>query len=387
MIKRISTLLLAFSLAACSLASLPLCGYAVDVKTNDGQISPSVEEETGETAAPLRADQIEEGSYDITVRSSSSMFRVTACELSVAEGKMTANMTLSGTSYLRLYMGTDSEAASAPESDCISYTENPDGTYSYTVPVEALNKELDCAAFSGRSNQWFPRTLVFESSSLPEEAILTATSPENMEQEKDSDSDQIAEDAALTKKDTYEKASSVKASRIHYAPVALADGNYSIKVDMTGGSGKASISSPAEMTVKNGRATARIQWSSPNYDYMVIDDLLYEPVNEDGNSVFEIPVTRFDGGMKVIADTTAMSQPYEIEYILDFNSEETERLGISTKTKGILMLLIILAVILAGFINGRLRSGKVKYDAENEEAELAKQASAKPVSKKKKKLR
>ena len=386
MTKRITTLL-AFFLATCLLAALPLCSYAIQVKTNDGQISTSVETEAGETASPLRADQIEEGTYDITVRSSSSMFRVTSCKLTVADGKMTADMTLSGTSYLRLYMGTDSEAASAAESDCIPYTENVDGTYSYTVPVEALNKELDCAAFSGRSNQWFPRTLVFESSSLPEEAILPAASTENMEKEEYPGSGQIVEDTASAKKDTYEKASSAKASRIHYAPVTLADGKYSVKVTMTGGSGKASIDSPAEMTVKNGRATARIQWSSPNYDYMVIDGLLYEPINEEGNSVFEIPVTKFDGDMKVIADTTAMSQPYEIEYTLDFHSEETEPLGISAKTKGILMLVIILAVILAGFANGRLRSGKVKYDAENEEAELAKQASAKPVSKKKKKLR
>ena len=176
-------------------------------------------------------------------------------------------------------------------------------------------------------------------------------------------------------------------AKIHYAPVSMADGEYKIEVTMTGGSEKASIQSPADMTIKNGHATARIQWNSPNYDYMVVDGLRYEPVNDTGNSVFEIPVTKFDGGMKVIVNTTAMSRPYEIEYILNFDSEKAERQGMSTKTQGILLLLIILAVIITGFIRGRLRSGKVLYDEMTEEAELERKLSTKPVSKKKKKLR
>ena len=69
------------------------------------------------------------------------------------------------------------------------------------------------------------------------------------------------------------------------------DGEYSIQVDLEGGSGKASVTSPTILTVKDGQAYAQIQWSSSNYDYMIVDGEKYLPTNEEGmNSVFEIPV-------------------------------------------------------------------------------------------------
>ena len=85
------------------------------------------------------------------------------------------------------------------------------------------------------------------------------------------------------------------------------DGEYSIQVDLEGGSGKASVTSPTILTVKDGQAYAQIQWSSSNYDYMIVDGEKYLPTNEEGmNSVFEIPVLSMDEGMPVIADTTAI---------------------------------------------------------------------------------
>ena len=87
---------------------------------------------------------------------------------------------------------------------------------------------------------------------------------------------------------------------------------------MEGGSGKASVTSPTGFTVKDGKVTASVEWSSPYYDYMLIGDEKYEPVNKDGNSVFEIPVDGFDYPMEVVADTVAMSTPHEIEYTLTF---------------------------------------------------------------------
>ena len=93
------------------------------------------------------------------------------------------------------------------------------------------------------------------------------------------------------------------------------DGEYSIQVDLEGGSGKASVTSPTILTVKDGQAYAQIQWSSSNYDYMIVDGEKYLPTNEEGmNSVFEIPVLSMDEGMPVIADTTAMGAPHEIDY-------------------------------------------------------------------------
>ena len=83
------------------------------------------------------------------------------------------------------------------------------------------------------------------------------------------------------------------------------------------------MDSPAKLTVSGGKATARIVWSSPNYDYMVVDGTKYLPVeNPDSeNSTFEIPVAGFDYPLPVRADTTAMSQAHEIEYTLTFDSE------------------------------------------------------------------
>ena len=107
----------------------------------------------------------------------------------------------------------------------------------------------------------------------------------------------------------------------------LPDGTYNINLDFEGGSGKASIASPAEVTISGGAATATVQWSSPNYDYMIVDGQKYMPVNTDGNSVFEIPV-KLDTPMQVIGDTVAMSKPHEIEYTLTFHSDSaTEVLG------------------------------------------------------------
>lgn len=98
------------------------------------------------------------------------------------------------------------------------------------------------------------------------------------------------------------------------------DGTYSIEVSLTGGSGKASIDSPTTLTIEGNSMTARIVWSSSHYDYMVVDDTRYEPLDGEDTSVFEIPVNALDEDLEVVADTTAMSVPHEITYILHFDS-------------------------------------------------------------------
>lgn len=124
----------------------------------------------GAEGNPITADRLNDGSYNITVTSSSSMFRITDCTLNVENSKMTADMTLSGTGYEKLYMGKGSDAENAADSEYIFFTDN-DGKYTYTVPVEALDTEIDCAAFSIRRQEWYDRSLVFESASLPDRAI------------------------------------------------------------------------------------------------------------------------------------------------------------------------------------------------------------------------
>ncbi|MEI3304048.1 MAG: ABC transporter substrate-binding protein [Lachnospiraceae bacterium] len=112
------------------------------------------------------------------------------------------------------------------------------------------------------------------------------------------------------------------------------DGTYQMEVELLGGSGRASVTSPAKVEIKDGKAVATLEWSSPNYDYMVVDGEKYLPVNTEGNSVFRIPVEAFDQDIAVIADTVAMSTPHEIEYTLNFHAGENGQNAAKADTTG-----------------------------------------------------
>lgn len=139
------------------------------------------------------------------------------------------------------------------------------------------------------------------------------------------------------------------------------DGEYSIQVDLEGGSGKASVTSPTLITVQDGAVTAHIQWSSSNYDYMIVDGEKYLPTNEEGmNSVFEIPILTLDEAMPVIADTTAMGAPHEIEYTLTFYSDSIGSKSqlpqeAAKRVVGVAMVIIVGGGILNYFVNKRNR--------------------------------
>lgn len=74
----------------------------------------------------------------------------------------------------------------------------------------------------------------------------------------------------------------------------ITDGDYTVELTLSGGSGKASIKSPASIHIENGEITAEIIWSSSNYDYMEIGGAEYYPVNSDGNSTFIVKIEGFD---------------------------------------------------------------------------------------------
>lgn len=105
----------------------------------------------------------------------------------------------------------------------------------------------------------------------------------------------------------------------------LADGTYQADVTLTGGSGRATVDSPAAITVKDGKIYATIVWSSPYYDYMIVaDETYYNEAKVGENSTFTIPLEKLPCEISVIADTTAMSVPHEIEYTLSFVLKETD---------------------------------------------------------------
>ena len=101
--------------------------------------------------------------------------------------------------------------------------------------------------------------------------------------------------------------------------IKLEDGEYTVNVELEGGSGRASVDSEAKVKVTDGQAYATIVWSSTYYDYMLVDGKKYTNENEGGNSTFTFPIAGVPCTMDVVGDTTAMSQPHEIDYTLTFS--------------------------------------------------------------------
>lgn len=276
-----------------------------------------------EGMVPVYGKDIVDGTYSVEVESSSSMFRIVKAELTVADGDMSAVITLGGKGYLRLFMGTGEEAVAADESAYAEYKEDAEGAYTYEIAVEALNKELECTGFSKRKEKWYDHQICFDAATLPKEALLielpteNSSGTENMETGRNdgADENRNSETETATEAELY----------LEPAETDLADGTYKINVDMAGGSGKATIESPATLKVSENKATAVLVWSSPNYDYMIVNGEKYLPVNTEGNSTFEIPVLLFDGEMPVTADTVAMGTPHEIEYTLTFHTDSIEK--------------------------------------------------------------
>ena len=141
----------------------------------------------------------------------------------------------------------------------------------------------------------------------------------------------------------------------------LEDGEYSIQVDLEGGSGKASVSSPTLMIVKDGRMYAELQWSSSNYDYMIVDGEKFLNESEEGrNSVFTVPITVLDDKMEVIADTLAMGAPHEINYTLTFYEDSIGSKGQLPQEAAKRVVAVALVIIIGGgilnyFVNKRNR--------------------------------
>lgn len=234
--------------------------------------------------------ELTDGTYSIEVESSSSMFKIAKAELTISGDEMSAVLTLSGTSYGKLFMGTADAAATAEEADCIAFVEDADGAYTYTIPVSALDTPIDCAAYSINKEEWYDRQLTFLSATI-------STGAETSE--------------ATAINEAKEEAPTV---------TEVTDGTYSVEVTLGGGSGKSTVLSPATITITGDSMVAKIEWSSSNYDYMIVDGEKYLPVNTEGNSVFEIPVAALDTELDVIGDTVAMSKPREVEYTLTFHS-------------------------------------------------------------------
>ena len=276
--------LLAVSLAGCGSSASSVASSASSEAVSSVAES-AVSEAASESAAASSARTLEDGTYTAEFDTDSSMFHVNEASdgkgtLTVEDGQMTLHISLQSKKIVNLYVGMAADAPDheadwlQPTTDTVTYS---DGTseevYGFDVPVEALDTDFQLAIL-GTKGKWYDHTV----------------SVRNVEA-------QAAE-----------------------AVETPADGSYTCEVTLEGGSGRATVDSPAALTVADGKMTATIVWSSPNYDYMIVDGEKYLPTNTEGNSTFEIPVSALGTPLSVVADTVAMSTPHEIEYTLTFSA-------------------------------------------------------------------
>ncbi len=263
----------------------------------------ATEESTDKTAdaAADAADKLDlaDGFYIAEFSTDSTMFHVNEVSdgkgvLQVTDGKGMIHIVLPSKNVLNLYPGLAEDAEKEGAELLVPTTEEvtyPDGlteeVYAYDVPVPVIGEEFDLALI-GKKEVWYDHKVVV---SDPVPMV------ENAENADDSEN---TEDSAE----------------------ALNDGEYLLNVTLTGGSGKSTVESPAVAKDTDEGTVVTIKWSSPHYDYMIVDDVTYYPVNTEGNSVFEIPFKDITAPVTVIADTVAMSTPHEIEYVLDFSKAE-----------------------------------------------------------------
>ena len=276
--------LLTASLAGCGSSASNVASSASSEAVSSVAES-AVSEAASESAAASSARTLEDGTYTAEFDTDSSMFHVNEASdgkgtLTVEDGQMTLHISLQSKKIVNLYVGMAADAPDheadwlQPTTDTVTYS---DGTseevYGFDVPVEALDTDFQLAIL-GTKGKWYDHTV----------------SVRNVEA-------QAAE-----------------------AVETPADGSYTCEVTLEGGSGRATVDSPAALTVADGKMTATIVWSSPNYDYMIVDGEKYLPTNTEGNSTFEIPVSALGVPLSVVADTVAMSTPHEIEYTLTFSA-------------------------------------------------------------------
>ena len=290
-------------LSACLLLGGCGAGQAADatsaestVAAQESTVTPTESTETAETVSTETAQdkaQLPDGVYAAEFSTDSSMFHVSeACDgkgtLTVKDGVMTIHISLGSKKILNLYPGLAEDAAKdgavllEPTTDTVTYSDGmTEEVYGFDVPVPVIGEEFDLALI-GTKGKWYDHQVKV--------------------------SDPVAEDSR-------------EAANGFFDMSALADGSYTIELTMEGGSGRASIQSPTQITVADGAATAILEWSSPNYDYMLVNSEKYLPVNTEGNSVFEVPVEALDAPLTMIGDTVAMSTPHEVEYTVTFHSD------------------------------------------------------------------
>lgn len=266
-----------------------------------------------------------DGVYTTTISTGAEMFRVVTTILTVKNGKMSAEITLSGIGYDYLYMGTAAEAA-GNESQWIgckdeqkSYIENGEEKTgrSYIIPISTLDTPLAMASHSVKRDRWYDRSITVSSKDLKKISSDEAGSNQGVNTNptpasdptatKDSTKDTTPAEESKSESDTSGSTSQVNSK------TKLKDGVYTPdKFTWSGGTGKVNITCD-KVTIKNGQALATIAFSSSAYQYVKANGKKYFPTHTGGKSIFVIPV-ELNKNNKIIGMTTKMSTAHEIEY-------------------------------------------------------------------------
>ena len=240
-----------------------------------------VEDLTEMYSTPVTADMLREGVYEVVAVSSSSMFKVVGCALTVSEEGLKVRLYMKSRAYSYMYPGTAEDAALTPVDALVPLCEDERGMY-FELPAEALDVGYTCAALSERKQVWYPRTLVFRSDALPAEAFR--------------------EEFLVTA-----------------ASLSLADGQYTCEAVLEG-RGKTSVRSPAAVTCEGEVCTARVVLSTSKADYVIYGGEKYLPVSTEGGAAFDLPVSVFDRKLSLIVDSTAITPAAEVPYSITFFS-------------------------------------------------------------------
>lgn len=284
-------------LFALMLAALMLCACALaeDIpdtsRVADASEMTDVEDIVPEGMTPVTADMLNDGVYSIEAESSSSMFKIAACDLIVEDGGMTAILHMNSEAYSYMYPGTAEEASRADYGElrrlqAVNSAEAGEASgqyYAFRLPVDALDAAYTCAAFSARKQAWYPRTLLFRADSLPLEAWRS--------------------DGLVT-----------------VASLGLGDGEYTCEVQLEG-AGRATLESPARLTVKDGVCTAEIVFSTKKIDYVIVDGQKLEPTSTEDGAAFTVPVAAFDQKLSITVDSTAIKPATEVAYSMRFDAD------------------------------------------------------------------
>ena len=250
---------------------------------------------------------LSDGTYIVDVDTGSSMFHINEANegkglLTVEDGEMTLHISLASKKIVNLYQGpkADAKAEGAkliePTKDKVKYDDGiVEEVYGYDIPVPVLDEPF-LVSIIGTHDNWYEHEMTVsnpvEGNQLPG---AVSDDAESGDESKSDDSQKLKVDEKATLE-------------------SLDDGEYKVELTMEGGTGRAEVESPADIKVEDGKATLTVVWSSSNYDYMLVDGEKYEPVNTEGNSTFEIPMPKLNEAFPVVADTTAMSKPHEIDY-------------------------------------------------------------------------